>query len=84
MSTVPFAHVASINNNNIITLQNWQHINLTDIEVLVTSSEQHRNVILKFQLDVAQDWKARFDREKHKCSAIAHTIPTEQYTLSAV
>ena len=35
-------------------------------------SEQHKTVVLRFRLDVAQKWKEKFEQEKHKCPAIAH------------
>ena len=72
-----------------MNMQDWQSINLTDIQISVTKfldegSEQHkyRNITLKFQSDVARDWKVRFDREKHRCSAIAHLkkMDSEQST----
>ena len=55
-------------------LQDWQHINITDIKILSSECREHRDVVLKFQSDVAQEWKNKFDSEKYnKCESIVQS-----------
>ena len=62
---------------------------MTDIEIFLTKSsnespEGPKNILLKFQPDVAREWKIKFDEEKHRCPAIIARPVTVQSTTVTV